>query len=84
MATSKADPMVSAITKYIEDGIRKEARKIADNYKEQIIKDVEDAMSDIVARMSTRLMKHYSVQDMKDHIVIEVRKEFVTPPKERR
>lgn len=76
MATNKTDPMVSQIEKYIEVGIQKEARKIADEYKEKIVKDVEDAMSDIVAKLSTRLLKHYSVQDMSDRIVIEVRKDF--------
>ena len=76
MATSKGT-MAGDIQGYIKDGIQKEARKIADSYKEQIIKDVEDAMSDIVARLSTRLVKYYTIHDMKDHIQIEVRKELI-------
>jgi hypothetical protein len=73
---SAKDGMAFEIQGYIKAGIAKEAAKIADGYKEQIVKDVEDAMSDIVARLSTRLVKYYTVQDMKDHIEIHVRKEL--------
>lgn len=79
--TTKTDSTANDIQNYIKAGIEKEARKIADEYKEQIIQDVENAMSDIVAKLSTRLLKHYSVQDMSDRIVIEVRKEFTAPNK---
>lgn len=73
---TRTDPMVNQIEEYIKAGIQKEARRIADGYKEQIARDIDEAMSDIVAKLSTRLLKHYSVQDMSDRIVIEVKKDF--------
>ena len=75
ISTTK-DTTANAIKTYIEEGIRKEATKIADDYKEQIARDVENAMSDIVAKLSTRIAKYYSVKDMSDYIEIHVRKDF--------
>ena len=71
--------MVSQITEYIEAGIKKEAAKIADNYKEQIVKDVEDAVSDIVAKLAVRITRFVSFQDLRDQIVISVQKDFAAP-----
>lgn len=73
-STSK-DKVYKDIEEYIKAGISAEALKIANGYKEQIAKDIDDAMSDIVARLSTRLLRHYSVLDAKDHIEIHVRKD---------
>lgn len=72
----KSDGMAFEIQEYVKQGIAREAQKIADGYKEQIVKDVEQAMSDIVAKLSTRLARAYSVHDAKDHIEVHVRKDF--------
>ena len=76
MATNKTDPMVTQIQGFVEEGIKREARKIADGYKEQIAKDIDEAMSDIVTKLSTRILKYYSMHDAGDHIEIHVRKDL--------
>lgn len=80
MATVKTtkDSMASNIADYIKAGISAEARKIADTHKEEITKEIDNAMSDIVARVSTRLVRYYTIHDAKDHIEIHVRKEGLT------
>ncbi len=78
MANNRPDDFTKSIIGYVDEGLKREVAKIAEQHKEAILKDVEQAMSDVVARLSTRIAKYYSIKDMTHHIVIQVQKDFTT------
>ena len=76
MSTGKALSFDKQIKEYIKAGIEKEAAKVAESYKEQMLKDLDKAVSDVAAKVALRLSRTMSVLNKEDSVIIEVRKEL--------
>lgn len=71
-AASQSDMIAQKIMRGIESEISKKSEEIFAKHKEQMIKELADVRSEVVAQAALRIAKHSSIMYMQDKIIIEI------------
>lgn len=69
-----SNPLADSFIKFIEQGTSEEAKKILEKHQEQMSKELEEAMSKVVAQAGVRLSEIMSIQDLGRTVRIEITK----------
>ena len=78
MATNKSS-FETALIGAVEDQIRKEITKTFEAEKERIIKQMEEARDDIIAKAVLRISRHMDIQTANDRIIFTLDLREVKP-----